>query len=230
LISAGVQWSLAYEWAFYIALPFLALFRRPASLAVLLVAGLFYVVHLSGHVPAMYFGVGMASAAILRSVQSNAIWWSPWLGVVAVLLLCACQLTFRGHNMGVGALFLSCFFFIIASGNTLFGLLATRPARLLGTVSYSLYLMQGIVLFICRAVVSDWPASGLRLWMINTVVAIALVLVSAATYRWVEHPFIGRRTARAAKPAYDGTEEGSHAAGGVLVASGLDAVHGPQGR
>ena len=77
------------------------------------------------------------------------------------------------------------FFYIVAAGNTLGGLLVSRPARVLGTISYSLYLMQGIVLFAVQSIMSLKGATPEKIWLYFSVCGVVLVLVSLATYRWI---------------------------------------------
>jgi peptidoglycan/LPS O-acetylase OafA/YrhL len=86
------------------------------------------------------------------------------------------------------------FFLFVVHGNSLFGLLATRASKLLGTISYSIYLVHCIALFVVmRAVnvlVPVGTLSPLEYWSFAAAAALLAVCVSALTYRYVEHPFL----------------------------------------
>ena len=75
---------------------------------------------------------------------------------------------------------------------------------LLGAVSYSIYLLHCIVLFVVVTLVdAHTPIAQLPVehyWMFATLAGMATVLLSLVTYRHVEHPFIAgrQRPARAA--------------------------------
>ena len=79
-------------------------------------------------------------------------------------------------------------------GNTLLGLLRTRAMVFLGTISYSVYLIHGIVLFIvlhsANYFVKITTLNPWQFWTLILVSAILTVLVSAVTYRYIEHEFL----------------------------------------
>ena len=90
------------------------------------------------------------------------------------------------------------FFLIVASGNDLFGLL-THPASLvLGEISYSIYLLHGIVLYLLFTVFEPFSIGGLPLTqflLLAPVLAVGIVAVAALSYAAVERPALmaGRR-------------------------------------
>jgi peptidoglycan/LPS O-acetylase OafA/YrhL len=202
LIGAGVHWTLMYEWAFYAALPLLAVFRKGIPFAFMLVGCWFCFVHLGLFAEVQYFLVGMVVATALRFKAPPAAVRHPAAGALALLLvvLSGSTLQFRQLTLS-GIAMMGLFFYIVAAGNTLGGLLVSRPARVLGTISYSLYLMQGIVLFAVRSVMSLKGATPEKIWLYFSVCGVALVLVSLATYRWIEHPFLAPRTDTGPAPA-----------------------------
>jgi peptidoglycan/LPS O-acetylase OafA/YrhL len=100
---------------------------------------------------------------------------------------------------------LSIFFLFVVKDNSLFGVLATRGAKLLGTVSYSIYLVHCIVLYCVVALVNAYvPIRTLSTGTYLVIVAMAAVftvMLSARTYRHIEHPFISKRSPQAPTPA-----------------------------
>jgi peptidoglycan/LPS O-acetylase OafA/YrhL len=95
-----------------------------------------------------------------------------------------------GHLGIAGVVMLAVFFYIVAGGNTLGGLLVSRAARVLGMVSYSLYVMQGIVLFVVRSVLPLKGATPATVALFDVVAGVLLVVLSLGTYQWIERPFI----------------------------------------
>ncbi|MBV9117719.1 MAG: acyltransferase family protein, partial [Acetobacteraceae bacterium] len=89
-------------------------------------------------------------------------------------------------------------FFLVASGCTVFGLLASRAARRLGDVSYGIYLLQGLVLaLVLRPLRAASLASPVEHWALVLVCAALLVVLATATHTLVERPGIalGKRVA-----------------------------------
>jgi peptidoglycan/LPS O-acetylase OafA/YrhL len=94
-------------------------------------------------------------------------------------------------------------FVVVAAGNDLFGALSTPAARCLGLISYGTYVLHGIVLFLALGLASRFVVVGdldpAVYWALMVPIAAVVVAVSAASYRWIEHPFLG-----AASPAPPG--------------------------
>jgi peptidoglycan/LPS O-acetylase OafA/YrhL len=205
-VLAGVTWTLWYEWAFYALLPaWAAAARRRWHLGVVLV--LLFVclatkrlwqVDALGLAALFVIGMGVAS---LRHAQP-ARTWPPALGSFVAVVCLVAAFVAPGGGYGTGtALLLGVFFHAVCSGATLFGLLGTRAAQRLGTISYSLYLMQGLVLtgvWALAPVAAIAQSSPTAHWGVGMVGAGLLVLVAAAGYVAVERPGIalGRRVAQ----------------------------------
>jgi peptidoglycan/LPS O-acetylase OafA/YrhL len=88
-------------------------------------------------------------------------------------------------------------FALIAGGCRLGGVLTASGSRLLGESAYGLYLLHGFVLYMAyRLVAAPWPAGvsesqwTLLTWACTPVV----VLVSWASYRWLERPALAQTT------------------------------------
>ena len=80
------------------------------------------------------------------------------------------------------------------TGSDLFGLLKTHTVKFLGTLSYSIYLIHGIVLFgVLNSVDYFKPIislSPLHFWSLITLSGLLTIIVSGVTYRYIEYPFI----------------------------------------
>lgn len=151
MLLAGVTWSLRYEWWFYFVLPLLALtFRVHASWPVIIatsVAATWVFVAQLKLVLALPF-LGGAAAVWLCTFPGFRRFASGRAASLGALLAIVISLAAFSSPLKPAALvFTAAAFALIAGGNPLFGILVSRSARLLGEVSYSMYLLHGLVLY-----------------------------------------------------------------------------------
>lgn len=198
-IVARVTWSLPYEWLFYFALPVVALTVRRrlerGTIAFSIVASI-AISTLGAWRPLLPqllpFAGGIAASFLARSPR-----FCEWAKhpVASGCLLAALGTAFFAFSNAYGAwqlLLLTVVFSICACGNTVFGLLTSRPARLLGEMAYSIYLMHGIWLFVAfRFFVGAGRAGSLspaEHW-VSVFSLIPLLIASCyVTFRLVEKP------------------------------------------
>jgi peptidoglycan/LPS O-acetylase OafA/YrhL len=205
-INAGVTWTLCYEWMFYLSLPLLMGLAKPARFALL--SCVFFAVLLAAKVngwsavlspmsvSSSFLG-GMASAYLVRNRLIHRYFGSRHFSWCVPPLLLAALFTYKLNKTAANFLFLLPVFVSVACGCTVFGLLKRPWLTLLGHVSYSVYLLHAIVL--TQAVRVSWIAEKLQgdwsEWFpISAGFSVAVVVVSAITYRCIEHPFL--RTSR----------------------------------
>jgi peptidoglycan/LPS O-acetylase OafA/YrhL len=202
LISAYVTWSLQYEWMFYASLLVTSFVARKSILgAVLPVAGLLVAAPLLQFHPntiplaaALMFCVGMTTASAKSVFAAKPIkipQWALSTGVIGclalVLLLC------DDVYSTLPILMLGVAFALVVFDATVFGLLLTRPAKRLGDISYSIYLLQGPVLFLLFAppsVRSLVTESAWVHWTVVMLAMLALVMLSTITHALIERPGI----------------------------------------
>lgn len=210
-VLAGVTWTISYEWAFYGSLMMTAYFAR-GSIHLEFVLGALGLC-LAGkallQVDALGFAVlflsGMTVASLLhRNVRlplSDRMSSTAALACLVVIFATA-----RSGYESSTAVLLAAFFYLVCSGTSMFGLLTTTAAHRLGNISYSLYLMQGLVLTIILAIApvrTFAMISPERYWAVGIVCACLLVLSAALCYRCIERPGIalGRRLVQRPAPA-----------------------------
>ncbi|MEI7295341.1 acyltransferase [Paraburkholderia tropica] len=189
-----VYWSLIYEWKFYLVLPLIgALSIRWGTWLVALGVGACITLFSPIEVE-WYFIAGGAAAMAMRIPTVPYLCQSK----VASTFVLACTAAVMYWQPLVytpgGAALLFMPFLIIAGGNTLFGLLTSKAARLLGLLSYSIYLLHNWVLYLASRLVNHYvPVASLRhttyVGFGACVVGIT-VLLAALTYRFVEFPAI----------------------------------------
>lgn len=204
VIIAGVTWSLSYEWMFYFSLPFWGLLfgirTRIITLllcALCLVAFAFIIYYFYKHGVWKNFSPflgGIATAFIVRNKKIQQLAASYYMSFVIVVLLVVVVLFYSSSFSLVPYLCNWIVFTAIAGGNTLFGLLTHKASFLLGQVSYSLYLLHGMLLF---ALFNFLPGllpfamqSAVTYWLVIAVAGILLTILCTITYHYIEQPGI----------------------------------------
>lgn len=200
LIVAHVTWSLCYEWFFYALLPLMAMAlgmhppRKIILLSLLCLAGIVW--WEPSLIVSAPFAGGMLAAVLVR--DEGVLAWGK--GRSATLLCLAClilvPLCFATAYAPLPIALLSFAFLIVASGNTLFGVLNWRVSRMLGSMAYSIYLLHGIVLFVALNIAMA-PAQAAAMgetpfWMMIVLLTPVLVCISFLSYSLIEKPALRR--------------------------------------
>ncbi len=203
LLMAGVTWSLPYEWWFYLSLPVLAwLLRRkvPAPALILGSVTVLLVSEFWGLAPErlLPFVGGIVSAWLVRDDRFRALATRRVMGIVVIAAVLAAVLftTTAYSAMGVSLLFVA--FALVASGNDVFGVLSSATSRTLGEVTYSMYLIHGLLLTLTFRFVVGMSAaahwSPVHHWVVILGLSVVLVVLSYCGFRFVETP--GQRLTR----------------------------------
>ncbi|MFM0401187.1 acyltransferase family protein [Paraburkholderia aspalathi] len=204
-----VFWSLVYEWKFYLVLPLIAALSRnknrwPTAIIVCGCIAAFSTTQIE-----WFFVAGCTAAALVRLPAIRR--FSVGIPATALALGCAAATVIYQPLIytAAGAALLLIPFTIIASGNSLFGLLTCRPARVLGLLSYSIYLLHNWVLYLTSRLINHYiPVASLpkiEYWGAAVIVVFLTVVLSAITYRFIEYPGIRGVTATPANANDDGT-------------------------
>lgn len=218
LINAYVFWTLRIEWAFYLSLPFLAWFatKRRVFRLFLLCAGVIALFHFAGHRGATTtrvtvaidllptfaswmitgFGVGILTAHLKVELKSFPALRRPGCTVVAGLLLLLVLFVVPPEAGVLESALLAPIFVMIVFGNDFHGLLTSRPIAYLGAISYSVYLLHGIVLYVviqgANRYINLVSLSPVTYWAIVGLAGGAVILLASVSYRFLELPFIQR--------------------------------------
>ena len=194
-INAGIHWTLRYEWAFYLILPLIALLYKNKLGKVVSVGVLIVFLLLPDRGYWAIFLFGILAAYIVHYHPTVALFKKyPWSGVLPLLgLITVYLIQYKPYSYpqyAISMLVFLCFVY----GNNLFGLLKIPAAKFLSTISYSIYLLHGIILyFVLHGVNRLYPITSLSpwaYWLVVFLAAILLIIISAITYRFIEHPFI----------------------------------------
>lgn len=197
LITAGVIWSLKYEWLFYMALPVLAFFSgRQASLIWLVISAFLLVLAVPIFRPSLLYLTtflgGMIAAWL--ATQDYAVKALRTGAAAAVTVICVVVVVtqFRTPQGLVQIALLSIAFATIGCGNPLFGLLTSKPSRALGEIAYGIYLLHGIMLYVLFDLVVGRDAlshlSILEHWVVVWMATPALVALAVVALLVIERP------------------------------------------
>ncbi|MEO7414193.1 MAG: acyltransferase, partial [Opitutaceae bacterium] len=207
-IIANVPWTLALEWMFYLLVPLVGwfasgvfrtgLFLGLAYVALQLLMTDYAILLLPGPVRTLglqtayhltrTFAGGILVAALLPWLQARLVRLNlkhPGFsavslgGVLGVLLFADPVYAFR---QSVPLLIP---FALIVLGNDWFGILSSAPSQFLGRISYSLYLLHGLVLHLVFLVVNRFfpvPTIATPVYWLLIAALGAIVIMAAA--RW----------------------------------------------
>jgi len=78
---------------------------------------------------------------------------------------------------------------ILVNKDSLFGLLRFKGVVRLGEISYSIYLLHGIVWFCFNQFVDAKTLNTITYLTESTMVLILIMLISSLTYKYIEIPF-----------------------------------------
>ena len=194
-LIAGVVWTLYYEWLFYLYLPIFALFSINRLFLGFLPLSLVFIFFLSTGVEkylSAMFTIGMLAAAMVRRFPKTK-GDGCLKSALALVLLFATLLGQSTAYSWISVALLGTFFCLICSGSSLFGLLNMRSATRLGTISYGIYILQGIVITIVffPGVLGDFSKNGvLQFWLTIIIIVTLLICLAAASYLFIEKPGI----------------------------------------
>lgn len=200
--NAGVIWSLPYEWLFYFSLPILSLIfiKKKPPVVVLIISIAFIYYYLWKRVSIeqdifFYSFIGGAIASLLKSYSKiREIISKKYISVLIIICIASIILFIDSTTNYISIVISSVVFICIALGNSVFGLLKLPYIKLLGDVSYSTYLIHGIILFVVMNIglgyttVSSFTTIEYSILII--LVTPIIVIVSYLFYRFVELPFI----------------------------------------
>ncbi|WP_321884392.1 acyltransferase family protein [Paraburkholderia bannensis] len=193
IIVAGVPWTLAYEWLFYLSLPLLAaLIGAMPSWPVLAIGimGVLGAIVLHPELRMLSFTSGIATAVLIRYDTFRRLASTPAASVLAIATTVLAVTVFPKSYLHFALL--SASFALIAGGATLFGTLGSAVSRMLGEITYSLYLLHGLVLFtLFHFVIGARHAaafSPLEHWLIIVLTVPVLITLCFATYSLIEKP------------------------------------------
>jgi peptidoglycan/LPS O-acetylase OafA/YrhL len=137
------------------------------------------------------FIYGIFAAFINTKMKYNFCFFSDkWFGLIGILLFIA---VFSVFPDGFIVLFASfSLLFTIIRGNSLFGILTLKSTQILGQISYSVYLVHGLVIYTLNTLIIPQSyilgLSKTSYMFFGIVYSFAIIFVSFLTHIYIELP------------------------------------------
>jgi len=197
VINSGVVWSLPYEWLFYFSLPVISLLilkRKPSSFYVIIsiVFIIIYFLFNKLDVHNIYSFLGGITAALIIKYKSFKL--NNFISSFGILICFVLIGQFKDSSDIYCKILITIIFILVASGSTFFGVFKSSTVKLLGEISYSTYLIHGILLFVIFYFglgfdkVKSFTSSEFCLIIFSTTPF--LVILSFVGYKFIEKPFM----------------------------------------
>ncbi|WP_226570968.1 acyltransferase family protein [Mangrovibacter yixingensis] len=193
-LVAGVFWTLSYEWSFYTVLPLLSVFtRRLKTSLIFLVLSFILLSFLNynnvaigpwqrSHILCFIIG---ASCAHFKRVN----WFSSFclntdvFSLLSLFSLFLCSLYFSEAYSFFPTLILGFLFLLVCHNNSFFGVLTAIPLKLLGAISFSVYLIHGL----CYTILFKFLLVHGFGYMQSLLITITIIIsLSCFTYLYIE--------------------------------------------
>jgi len=201
-IVASVVWSLSFEWLFYCTLPFLAVPLRIRTSLFILVLALSGILFWSLLIKEFYpLGGVRQTWPFLSGIIAACLNRIPWIRKVAphsivsvciIITLVLIVVLFPSIYDPIPLSMMTLIFTAIAGGNGVFGILAHSLSRMLGQISYSIYLLHGMLLYVTFSWILGFShasrLSSVGHWSIIALCAAGVVIISSLTYKLIERP------------------------------------------
>lgn len=198
-VIAGVDWTLKYEAFFYCLLPFIAFFLRLNrvffSFLFSLIVFYYYFFNVNflafNSVYFILFLVGgwvsYYKRQIVEYIPKNVVF-----DILSVLFFIS-SVFFLETNSFYQILAITFFFSTIVSGNSIFGLLRADFSLFLGEISYSIYLIHGLILFLIYKLFKIYDLININFTehlLLSPLVGLSVVLVSTFSYVYIEKKWV----------------------------------------
>lgn len=195
---AAVNWTLIYEWGFYLALPAIyAITRKKIPSKLVLVVTVLLCIWVSKHTNnslyllfAVSYGAIHFKQPIQRLIQHRITLLNILLPLLLIVILCFTKAYTFPQKLLLGILFS-----FIVNGYSFFNILNNRSLKLLGDTSYSIYLLHGLVLYIAFTLLPgfDFTQSRLHYFLTFPVIFVIVIAISFLSYLYIERPFLSKK-------------------------------------
>lgn len=191
VVMAGVTWTLKWEWMFYFSLPFLFLIRKVAFLIFPTLSFVLYISPMDSESKyysslILCFLLGMTCFELSKRISLP-----KWASEIILILSCLGLIYFRPSIFDGSASIPAAFIvFAVTQKASLFGILNNNGIKRLGDISYSIYLIQGLVMYpVFRTLASHYDMLNQTVHTLASIVCFfVIIFISTITYTYIERP------------------------------------------
>ncbi|WP_023270330.1 acyltransferase family protein [Acinetobacter gyllenbergii] len=205
-MTKGVEWTLKLEILLYISIPILFFFfkRLDSNLAkhIIIITSIIFIFFIGfllrkfGKVyidprAVLCFYVGYVAIELNNKEKIKNILQSDAVALASIILFIS-AFFISSYNLFYLYIIFSCgfIFMAIASGNALFGILNHRNLQFLGEISYSIYLIHGVVLFFFMQLLKKMEIYNAFFIVVLSIVYFYTVFFFASiTFKYIESKF-----------------------------------------
>jgi peptidoglycan/LPS O-acetylase OafA/YrhL len=193
-VIAGVHWSLVYEWGFYFALPFIYTIVNksiPNRLFLVVFAiPLVYILTVTNLKLYLLFALSYLSILFKNQIKYTITKYKKISSIAILFIFIYTLLYTEGYSI-TQQIFISIIFAFIANGLTL-SILKNNGLKILGDISYSIYLMHGIVLYSLFSIldVFNFQNTIYQFLTYYPLAFILTILISFFTHKHIEKRFL----------------------------------------
>lgn len=195
IIIAGVNWTLIYEWGFYFSLPILhALFHKKViDKRYFYLAFIIFLVIFLDTKRSLYLLFLLSILPIVFQEKIKAlIERKAALVAITLPILVLVSFIFTTHFSTIQKCITALVFAFICNGYTFNNVLNNKGLKVLGDISYSTYLLHGLVLYLFFTTfnIYDFNNGLISYYLIFPLVFLLVILISFLSYKFIEKPFL----------------------------------------
>lgn len=197
IIIAGVNWTLIYEWGFYFSLPLLhAIYHKKINnkkyfYITLIIFIIIFLDTKRSHY--LLFILSILSIIYKDKIKILVEKKSNLLNIIIPSLVLI-SFIFTTHFSTIQKCLTATIFAFIANGYDFKGILKNKGLKVLGDISYSTYLLHGLVLYIAFTIFNIYNFDNriFKYYSIFPVIFLIVLAVSFLSYKYIEKPFLKR--------------------------------------
>ena len=140
------------------------------------------------------FLIGIAAAIIVRIKPLKSLSHKKLTSFTVCILIFIAITQFSSAYEGVPLALLGIAFTLIAGGNSIFGVLTSNSSRRLGQITYGLYLLHGVILYITFSIVFNRNQSRqfsfFEFWGVIFGLIPLIITTCTLSFKYIERPCI----------------------------------------